>query len=461
MNYITAGFQQISTSAQGVGVHEEVVLDEIVADRAGYLLAYLSNENDEAVDVHFDDFEVRHAKTNVVQAVDYYPFGLIATSYTRTAADPTKYLYNGGVEKNPHSGYYETFYRQYDASIGRFMGVDIAAAQFTSQTPYQYAFNDPVTFNDPLGDMPDRVRQFMETEGAGYWHMDGGPGGGGGGSSFGSYTPWYGPSYEDKQLKAHASSFLSEALGIPFGEDGSYAYISRVGTWEENGMSILQWNYGRIDINGLMNSSNPMLRAYASAIRNGDIDKLRNFQNKSIHYSHGDYLKEISRTDNLGRQLADFTGYLLGGTILSTVAAPVLIPAITQSGAFSLSANTSVTGNFVFEFSGQTASQLALTGEVDIGAYDVVDLGLSATKLKFIGQALSGALIDVNFNQGINYDKSARDIGIDLGIDLINPGFRRLGRSIRPSDKIGGFLVDTGGVVVETGGSFSKSSKHD
>ncbi|MEQ9465805.1 MAG: hypothetical protein RLN88_00250 [Ekhidna sp.] len=90
MNYITAGFQQISTSAQGVGVHEQVEINDIIADRAGYLLAYLSNENSEAVNIHFDDFEVRHAKTNVVQAIDYYPFGLEAMTYTRTAADPSK-----------------------------------------------------------------------------------------------------------------------------------------------------------------------------------------------------------------------------------------------------------------------------------------------------------------------------------------------------------------------------------
>ncbi|MEQ9465804.1 MAG: RHS repeat-associated core domain-containing protein [Ekhidna sp.] len=155
MNYITAGFQQISTSAQGVGVHEEVLLEDIVADRAGYLLAYLSNENSEAVNVHFDDFEVRHAKTNVVQVIDYYPFGLEAMTYTRTAADPTKYLYNGGVEKNPHSGFYETFYRLYDPAIGRFTAIDPLASSFTSLTPYQYAYNDPVYWNDPNGDCPE------------------------------------------------------------------------------------------------------------------------------------------------------------------------------------------------------------------------------------------------------------------------------------------------------------------
>lgn len=76
-------------------------------------------------------------------------------TYTRTAADPTKYLYNAGAELNDLTGYYETFYRNYDATIGRFTGVDIMAAKYSSMTPYQYAFNDPVFWNDPLGDDPE------------------------------------------------------------------------------------------------------------------------------------------------------------------------------------------------------------------------------------------------------------------------------------------------------------------
>ncbi|UII31977.1 hypothetical protein LVD17_27190 [Fulvivirga ulvae] len=53
---------------------------------------------------------------------------------------------------NQETGNYETFHRQYDAAIGRFTAVDIMASSFSNQTPYQYANNDPVYFNDPLGD---------------------------------------------------------------------------------------------------------------------------------------------------------------------------------------------------------------------------------------------------------------------------------------------------------------------
>ncbi|UII31975.1 hypothetical protein LVD17_27180 [Fulvivirga ulvae] len=53
---------------------------------------------------------------------------------------------------NQETRNYETFHRQYDAAIGRFTAVDIMASSFSNQTPYQYANNDPVYFNDPLGD---------------------------------------------------------------------------------------------------------------------------------------------------------------------------------------------------------------------------------------------------------------------------------------------------------------------
>jgi hypothetical protein len=50
---------------------------------------------------------------------------------------------------------YEMFYRGYDPSIGRMSGVDVMADSYSSLTPYNYSFNDPVYWNDPNGDCPD------------------------------------------------------------------------------------------------------------------------------------------------------------------------------------------------------------------------------------------------------------------------------------------------------------------
>lgn len=45
------------------------------------------------------------------------------------------------------------FFRNYDAALRRWVGVDPVAESAESMTPYQYAGNNPVMFNDPLGDV--------------------------------------------------------------------------------------------------------------------------------------------------------------------------------------------------------------------------------------------------------------------------------------------------------------------
>jgi len=64
-------------------------------------------------------------------------------------------LYNGGSEwQNDYSNlpdYYQTFNRNYDAAIGRFVGVDPMAESAESMTTYNYSGNNPIMFNDPAG----------------------------------------------------------------------------------------------------------------------------------------------------------------------------------------------------------------------------------------------------------------------------------------------------------------------
>ncbi|MEM0941907.1 MAG: hypothetical protein AAGI25_19270 [Bacteroidota bacterium] len=83
---------ELSTAALRTAPHdyEQISLNDIIADREGYILAYLSNENNEAVNIFFDDMAVYHGKTNVVQAQNFYPFGLQFGEYQRTASTPTK-----------------------------------------------------------------------------------------------------------------------------------------------------------------------------------------------------------------------------------------------------------------------------------------------------------------------------------------------------------------------------------
>ncbi|MEM6736986.1 MAG: hypothetical protein AAF620_13055 [Bacteroidota bacterium] len=66
---------ELSTAALRTAPHdyEQIFLNDIIADREGYILAYLSNENAEEIAIHWDDFTVYHGKTNVVYSSDFYP----------------------------------------------------------------------------------------------------------------------------------------------------------------------------------------------------------------------------------------------------------------------------------------------------------------------------------------------------------------------------------------------------
>ena len=82
----------------------------------------------------------------------------IAGGYAPTNTAPNKKLYNAGSEWQDDvdglADYYSTFYREYDPVIGRFNGVDPVSASFESWTTYHYSYNNPVNFNDPMGDLP-------------------------------------------------------------------------------------------------------------------------------------------------------------------------------------------------------------------------------------------------------------------------------------------------------------------
>lgn len=93
----------------------------------------------------------------IKQENSYYPFGLIMpNSQVAVPTMPNRNLYNGGSEWQNDYGdlpdLYQTYFRSYDPAIGRFTGVDPRAESSESLSPYHYAGNNPIMYNDPLGD---------------------------------------------------------------------------------------------------------------------------------------------------------------------------------------------------------------------------------------------------------------------------------------------------------------------
>ena len=143
---------------------------------------------------------ILHSSGPIVRVDDYYPAVYPATSGRLTfntsqysGALTNKYLFNGNeFIDSLGMNSYDFHARVYDPALGRFMRIDPLAENTMVQSPYQFANNNPILFNDPTG-MKMGVAQWaldreemLESNG---WHVHFGGGGGGGGSPGGSvYT---------------------------------------------------------------------------------------------------------------------------------------------------------------------------------------------------------------------------------------------------------------------------------
>jgi len=136
----------------GTNIPHEKLSGEIVVQQPGYAYIYFSNDNGQPLEVFFDDFTVEHAHSAIVQADDYYPFGLTFNEYRRENGLPNRFLYNGKERQdNLDLGWYDYGARMYMPDIGRWTAADPAADVAPSHTPFRYAFNNPLIFIDPDG----------------------------------------------------------------------------------------------------------------------------------------------------------------------------------------------------------------------------------------------------------------------------------------------------------------------
>jgi RHS repeat-associated protein len=90
----------------------------------------------------------------VLQANDYYPFGMAFTKNFQSgggAHQPNKYLYNGKEEQEMPGKWLDYGWRMYDPQLGRWHGVDPLAEKYYPISPYAYVANNPIIFIDPDG----------------------------------------------------------------------------------------------------------------------------------------------------------------------------------------------------------------------------------------------------------------------------------------------------------------------
>ncbi|MFK8009861.1 MAG: RHS repeat-associated core domain-containing protein, partial [Saprospiraceae bacterium] len=98
--------------------------------------------------------------TEILQESHYYPFGMAMDGAWQDIVNgpENNYLYNG-KELNSDFGLDWLDYgaRYYDAAIGRWGQVDPLAESMASWSPYNYTFNNPISYTDPDGRSPDWI----------------------------------------------------------------------------------------------------------------------------------------------------------------------------------------------------------------------------------------------------------------------------------------------------------------
>ncbi len=122
----------------------------------GKIKVFLVNETEQ--EAFFDELEIvisNKPTAKIVQENNYYPFGLNMRGLEKVGSPDDKFQYNAQTEKDEDIEMYETPFRGYQADICVFRQVDLLASEFPSITPYQFAFNNPIIFNDPTGLEPN------------------------------------------------------------------------------------------------------------------------------------------------------------------------------------------------------------------------------------------------------------------------------------------------------------------
>jgi RHS repeat-associated protein len=122
----------------------------------GNVLITISDRKKQIAQASPNQTKVRYYKAIVINANDYYPFGM--TMPGRTYYRNTKrYRYGfNGTEKDPSitKGAIDFGARIYDSRVGRFLSMDKYDAAFPFLTPYQFANNTPLQAIDFQGNYP-------------------------------------------------------------------------------------------------------------------------------------------------------------------------------------------------------------------------------------------------------------------------------------------------------------------
>jgi RHS repeat-associated protein len=157
-NYAGGGFDPVLNDPnQQNGGLKPHFLQDIAVPKNGYIYIYCSNESN--TDVFFDNLEVVHQRSPLLEETHYNAWGskLLGISSQAASNVSNKFQYNGhelqDKEFTDGSGFdlYDYGARMQDQQIGRFWQIDPKCEIIPQFNPYNYCFNNPMLFIDPDG----------------------------------------------------------------------------------------------------------------------------------------------------------------------------------------------------------------------------------------------------------------------------------------------------------------------
>lgn len=146
-NYVGGNFSRVGTANTVKSHYGDAQMQNIPVVKNGYIYIYVSNES--PVNVYFDNLQVTHTHSPILEETHYYPFGLTMAGISSKAAGKleTKMKFQGQEFSNKEfsdgSGLdiYEFKYRSHDPQIGRFLQIDPLSEKYVHNSTYAFSEN--------------------------------------------------------------------------------------------------------------------------------------------------------------------------------------------------------------------------------------------------------------------------------------------------------------------------------
>jgi RHS repeat-associated protein len=158
-NYAGGGFDPVlNDPAKPAGGLKPHFLQDIPVPKNGYIYIYCSNESNK--DVFFDNLEVVHQRSPILEETHYTAWGSKLLGISAQAANGIRnnYKYNEkelqSKEFSDGSGLEWLDYgaRMYDNQIGRWNQIDsMSDSRQEAMSPYAYVYNNPILYSDHEG----------------------------------------------------------------------------------------------------------------------------------------------------------------------------------------------------------------------------------------------------------------------------------------------------------------------